>query len=126
LADRTCGILVVEDDPLIRRLLTTALVVRGHSVETCADGATGLYEMKKSLYDVLITDYHMPGMTGMQLVEGVREAKIRIATILMSGSSLKELGLTARDLDGIQFLQKPFGIGELLVSLRKALKSGSR
>ena len=121
-----CRILIVEDEVLVRQMLTSALNLRGYLVETCTNGDTGLYQMKTCLYEVLITDYHMPGMTGIQLIEGLRAAKLRIPTILMSGSAPEDLGLTARDLEGIEFLRKPFGIPELHDAVQRALKSSSR
>lgn len=126
MGDAVCRILVVEDEPLIRQLLTTALGVRGHTVETCGNGEEALGRLPKGSYDVLLTDYRMPKMTGLQLIEAVRGGKGKIATILMSSNTLEELALTARDLEGIQFLRKPFGISELYAAVQRALKSASR
>jgi len=125
-ADAVCRILVVEDEPLIRQLLQTALSGRGHTVDVTADGEEGLRQARQGGHDVLITDYRMPKMTGLQLIAAVRSSKLKIATILMSSNTLEELALTARDLDGIQFLRKPFGISELYASVQRALKSPSR
>ena len=126
MADAVCRILVVEDEPLIRQLLLTALGGRGHTVETCSNGAEGLDRLKAGEFDVLITDFHMPRMTGKQLINAVRASKIKISIILMSSNNLDELELTGKDLEGIQFLRKPFGINELYASVQRALKSSSR
>lgn len=121
-----CRILVVEDELLVRQFVASALGLRGYEVETCPTGETGLYQLKTCLYDVLLTDYHMPRMTGIQLIEGMRAAKLSIATILMSGNTKEELELTQKDLEGVEFLRKPFGIDDLYESVRRALKSTSR
>jgi CheY-like chemotaxis protein len=125
-ADAICRILVVEDEPLIRQLLLTALGGRGHRVETCPNGAEGLRQLRTGAFDVLITDFHMPKMTGIELIESVRASKIKIATILMSSNNLDELALTGKELEGIQFLRKPFGINELFASVQRAAKSSSQ
>jgi len=125
-ADAVGRILVVEDEPLIRQLLLTALGGRGHKIETCPNGAEGLQALKGGSFDVLITDFHMPRMTGIQLIEAVRASKVKIATILMSSNNLDELALTGKELEGVQFLRKPFGINELFASVQRALKSPSR
>jgi len=125
-ADAVCRILVVEDEPLIRQLLLTALAGRGHQVETCPNGAEGLRKLNTGAFDVLITDFHMPKMNGIELIESVRASKIRIATILMSSNNLDELALTGKELEGIQFLRKPFGINELFASVQRAARSSSQ
>jgi DNA-binding response OmpR family regulator len=125
-ADAVCRILVVEDEPLIRQLLSTALGDRGHKVETCTNGAEGLEALKSGRFEVLITDFHMPKMTGIQLIEKLRASKTKIATILMSSNTLDELALTGKDLEGIHFLRKPFGINELYAVVQRAAKSSAR
>jgi len=124
--EAVCRVLVVEDEPLIRQLLTAALGGRGHTIDTCSNGAEGLQQLQTASYDVLITDFHMPRMTGIQLIDAVRAARIKIAIILMSSNNLDELALTGKDLEGIQFLRKPFGINELFASVQRAIKSSSR
>ncbi|HEV3028656.1 MAG TPA: response regulator [Planctomycetota bacterium] len=126
MADAVGRILVVEDEPLIRQLLLTALGGRGHQVETCPNGAEGLQALKGGAFDVLITDFHMPRMTGIQLIEAARTSKLKISTILMSSNNLEELALTGKDLEGVQFLRKPFGITELFASVQRALKASPR
>ena len=126
MSDAVCRILVVEDEPLIRQLLLTALGGRGHKVETCANGAEGLETLRSGAFDVLITDFRMPKMTGIELIEKLRASKAKIATILMSSNTLDELALTGKDLEGIHFLRKPFGINELYASVQRALKSSAR
>jgi len=125
-ADAVCRILVVEDEPLIRQLLLTALGSRGHTVEAVSNGVEGLDQVKRGSYDVLITDFHMPRMTGKDLINSVRSLKIKVSIILMSSNNLDELELTGKDLEGVQFLRKPFGINELYASVQRALKPPSR
>ncbi len=126
MADAVCRILVVEDEPLIRQLLLTALSSRGHTPEAVSNGAEGLDQLKNGSYDVLITDFHMPRMTGKELINSVRASKIKVSIILMSSNNLDELELTGKDLEGIQFLRKPFGINELYASVQRALKPSPR
>jgi len=124
--DPVCCILVVDDDPLMRQMLTTALAGRGYRVETAGDGRAGLDQVRKSPPDVLLTDYNMPRMTGIELIRTLREERLPVPAVLMSSNTLEELALTARDLEGIQFLRKPFGLRELYGVVLLALRSGSR
>jgi DNA-binding response OmpR family regulator len=124
--ETVCLILVVEDEPLLRQLLTTALEGRGYRLMTASDGQEGFEKLQTGSYNLLLTDFHMPRMTGIALIQALREKGLLIPTILMSSNTLEELALTALDLDGIQFLRKPFGMSELYASVHRALKSTSR
>jgi CheY-like chemotaxis protein len=124
--DSVCCVLVVDDEPLLRQLLTTALEGRGYRVVTAMDGQEGFEKLQRGSHDLLVTDFHMPRMTGIALVRALREKGLLIPIILMSSNTLEELALTAQDLGGIQFLRKPFGMSELHASVQRALKSPSR
>jgi CheY-like chemotaxis protein len=112
-------ILVVEDEELVRRMMLAALKGRGYRVEVCADGEAGLRKLQDEPFDVLITDYRMPKMTGLELI---RAAGLPIPTILMSSNTLQELALEARDLAGIEFLRKPFGLTDLYAAVERAVR----
>ncbi len=120
--DSVCCVLVVDDDPLLRQLLTTALEGRGYCVVTARDGQEGFEKLQAGSHDLLLTDFHMPRMTGIALLRALREKGLLIPIILMSSNTLEELALTAQDLGGIQFLRKPFGMSELHASIQRALK----
>jgi CheY-like chemotaxis protein len=124
--DSVCRVLVVEDEPLLRQLMTTALEGRGHRVVTASDGQEGFEKLQGGSHDLLLTDYHMPRMTGIALIRALREQGVLIPIILMSSNTLEELALTARDLESIQFLRKPFGLSELYATVQRALNSASR
>jgi DNA-binding NtrC family response regulator len=113
-------ILVVEDEELVRRMLQAALKQRGHRVDVCVDGEQAFGRLQVSEYDVLITDYRMPRMTGLQLIHAL---DFSIPTILMSSNTPEELALTDKDLEGLEFLRKPFGLTDLYAAVNRATKS---
>jgi DNA-binding NtrC family response regulator len=124
-ADPTYRILVAEDEPLIRDLMIRALELRGHRVVTCGDGEQALLKIGESHFDVVITDFRMPRMTGLELIKTLQGRPERIPIVLMSSNSLQEMAVTEKDLPGVQFLMKPFGLADLHASLRRAVRSAA-
>jgi CheY-like chemotaxis protein len=78
-------ILVVDDEPSIRETAKPLLESEGYEVVTAADGLDGLHALSKSLPDVIISDLHMPRMTGFEFLGIVRKRFPHIAIIAMSG-----------------------------------------
>ncbi|HYC72320.1 MAG TPA: response regulator [Opitutaceae bacterium] len=72
---RRLRVLYAEDVPELRELITLLLGTTGHSVDTAADGQAALRRIftASQAYDVVITDHHMPGMNGLELVQQLRE-----------------------------------------------------
>jgi DNA-binding response OmpR family regulator len=119
-------ILIVEDHPPLRRLLKTALVARGFQVHACGTAVQALRRLHRASFRVLVTDFQMPGMTGVELIEVVRASGSGIAIILMSTDSPKESGIPAKTLRGVRFLRKPFGLKDLVTAIRRSLRASSR
>jgi CheY-like chemotaxis protein len=65
-------ILVVDDEPMVRFLLVRFLEEEGHTVDEAADGIDALEQLNRRAYDLLITDVHMPRMSGIDLVRALR------------------------------------------------------
>ena len=111
---------MVEDEELVRRMLQAALKQRGHKVEVCGDGEAAFRRLLEAEFDVLITDFRMPKMTGLELIRAIGPV---IPTILMSSNTPAELALTADDLVGLEFLRKPFGLTDLYAAVQRAAKA---
>lgn len=111
-------ILVVEDEELVRRMLQAALKQRGHRVDVAPDGEAAFGRLQETVYDVLITDFRMPKMTGLELIRALDHA---IPTILMSSNTPEELALTDQDLARLEFLRKPFGLTDLYAAIGRAI-----
>src|ERR1019366_5162871 len=80
-------ILVVDDEPDIRRINAMVLHRAGYHVDTAEDGASGWSELKPSRYDVLITDNTMPRVTGLELIKKLRSEEMPLTGILPSGAA---------------------------------------
>jgi CheY-like chemotaxis protein len=121
-------LLVVDDDPDLRRVAAAALEHAGHAVRVAADGAEALRMFRAEPADLVLTDFHMPNQDGLQLIMALRTLAPQVPLILMSGGDrTQQLGLlgTMRLLDITATLSKPFSLHELLDTIDAALAGGS-
>ena len=114
-------ILVVDDEPGVREVMTQVLRMDGHSVSEAGDGAEALELFSHDPFDLVITDYEMPRMKGDELVDRVRRLIPRQRIIMVSGS-WPMLAESPRNVD--RCLNKPFQLKELLLAVRHALQDG--
>ncbi|MGF1489926.1 MAG: sigma-54-dependent transcriptional regulator [Prochloraceae cyanobacterium] len=101
-------ILVVDDEKNIRITVAQALENVGYYVHTAYDGKDAMIQLEEDEYDLIITDYKMPGMNGMKLLKKATEMypEIKIAMITAHGSV--ENAVEAMKIGAVDFLQKPF------------------
>jgi CheY-like chemotaxis protein len=120
LAD-TRRVLMVDDDATTRRLTALLLARAGYLVNTVPDGEAGWEALCCAHYDLLVTDQDMPYLTGLQLVERLRRAGMRLPVIIASGSI--ELGEVSDHpwLALSAVLHKPFESAELIAAVHRAM-----
>jgi len=114
-------IIVIEDDPPIRRFLRTALDTHGFEVFEAATGKQGVIEANIRKADLIILDLGLPDMNGVDVVKAVR-AWSEIPIIVLSARSAEAHKIEALDAGADDYLTKPFGLGELLARIRVALR----
>lgn len=107
-------VLVVDDDPTFRELLTDLLEMVGYDVWTAQDGLAGLEALHNRPFDLILVDYRMPGMTGLEMTAFIRRSDTVTPIILITGdSSVLDPEIVARA--GItKLLPKPLKINEFL------------
>jgi CheY-like chemotaxis protein len=116
-------ILVAEDDDDIRRLNIEVLAGSGYKVDAAADGASAWDALQISGYDLLVTDYNMPGMSGIELIKKLHAARMALPVILVSGTIPTEKLKRHPWLQIDAVLPKPYTPDELLATVRKVLDS---
>jgi putative nucleotidyltransferase with HDIG domain len=119
-------ILVVDDDPIVRSLVVEALRRAGDYIATeAADGFEALDILQSNLYDLVISDIHMPGMNGMDLLNRIRQINPVIPVIMITGFPTVDLSVSAMKTGAVDFLSKPFRIDELLYKVNIYLREKS-
>jgi two-component system chemotaxis response regulator CheY len=109
-------VLIVDDSSMMRRLLARALTDLGFTkILLAEDGAAGLAAAEREAPDIIISDYDMPGMHGLEFIEAVRRnsALDQAAIIMLSAADDQLLVESARDLGADTFMVKPFGSDDL-------------
>jgi two-component system KDP operon response regulator KdpE len=115
-------ILVVDDEPPIRRLLRTTLAAQDYRVEEAADGEAALDFLKRNPVDLIVLDLGLPGIDGLEVVRRLR-AGGNVTPIIILSSRDDEAGkVAALDLGADDYVSKPFGAEELSARIRAALR----
>src|SRR5688572_9982084 len=118
-------ILVVEDDNKIRAILKEILEEKDHDVDEAADGAEGFKKLEQGLFDLCLCDIKMPKMDGLEVLEKSKEAGIATNFIIISAHGTIDVAVEAVKKGAFDFLQKPFDLGRLEITLRNALDKTS-
>ena len=113
-------IAIVDDDGSVRRALTRLLRAHGFATVTHDSGREFLRSSLLHQVDCLLLDVHMPGMSGMQVLEEVRVAATKLPVVLMTGRYEPDLAQRSLDAGASAFLRKPFDEAELVQAIRVA------
>lgn len=106
-------ILVVDDDPVIRRGLQRMLSSRGYSVETAESVEAAEHLWPRKLYDLIITDLQMPGQDGLALLRDIKGRQAHTPVVMLTGHGSMEVVVQALRYGASDFLNKPYHPDEL-------------
>jgi two-component system response regulator AtoC len=113
-------ILVVDDEPSIRHVLTLVLAEHGYEVRAVSDGLEAVKELSARSFDVMISDVRMPNLDGMALLGQALALHPDLTVLVMSAYGSKDQALEAVAKGAYDFVQKPFKPEEIVFILRKA------
>src|SRR4051794_22533675 len=117
---KRADVLLVDDDKLVLRAVERILVAGGYTVEKALDAQHAAREAMAGGFDVVVSDIHMPGMTGTELLDVLRSYGCDIPVILMTGAPSIETAREAVELGAVQYLTKPIDRGALTKSVARA------
>jgi two-component system KDP operon response regulator KdpE len=115
-------ILVVDDEPPIRRFLRTSLGAQNYDIVEAEDAPTALKILADDKVDVIVLDLGLPGMDGFELIRQLRAAGSVIPIVVLSSRSDEQGKVRALDMGADDYVTKPFGTDELLARIRAALR----
>ncbi len=115
------NILIVEDEPRMRRLLEISLGEDGHNVQTVEDAETGLKFLGKEKADLVVTDLKLPGMNGLEFLQEARRANAALPFVVMTAYGSVETAVEAMKAGASDYVLKPFTMAEMKLVVRKEL-----
>lgn len=116
-------IILAEDNDILRKSLSFFLESKGFTVDQFSDGKDALEAIEKNNYDLILTDINMPGISGMEITQYVRETiNSDVPIIILTSSGVEQTELDSFDIGANEFIAKPISPAVLLVRINKLLK----
>ena len=114
-------ILIIEDEPRMRRLLEISLGEDGHSVQTVADAETALKQLRREPVDLIVTDLKLPGMNGLEFLNEARKLDSGVPIVVMTAYGSVETAVEAMKSGASDYVLKPFSMAEMKLVINKEL-----
>ena len=115
------NILIVEDEPRMRRLLEISLGEDGHSVHAAGDAEGGLLHLRKESVDLVVTDLKLPGMNGLEFLQEGKRLNPALPFIVMTAYGSVETAVDAMKAGASDYVLKPFTMAEMKLVINKEL-----
>ena len=120
----TDKILIVDDEPFNLDLLEQELTDRGFAIERARDGAETLQKIEALRPDLVLLDYMMPGMSGLDVLRELRNSESDVPVVVMTAHGSIEVAVEAMKLGAYDFIVKPFEPEHIALTVQKALEHG--
>jgi DNA-binding NtrC family response regulator len=119
---RKAHLLLIDDDPNTLASLARAFRLAGHEATVCDNALRAAELIHNERFDLILSDVVMPGKTGMELLEELKQAGVQTPIVLISGQANIEMAVKATRLGALDFLEKPLTTDKLLLTVENALK----
>ncbi|HLN30897.1 MAG TPA: sigma-54 dependent transcriptional regulator [Gemmataceae bacterium] len=116
---KSLRLLFVDDEKSLQEFMRSELPRLGHEVTVCQDGRAALKALEKSTFDVAILDLRMPGMTGIEVLEQLKQIAPDTEAVVMTGHASMETAIDAVRLGAFDYITKPCKLAEIEAVLRK-------
>ena len=117
---KSLKVLVIDDENVICDACHLVLSEKGHAVDFCTTGKSGLLAIERGAYDVILLDMKLPDIDGMEILETIRAEMPAPYVIVMTGYSTMSNAVQAMKLGAADYLSKPFTDDELMEAVEKA------
>jgi response regulator RpfG family c-di-GMP phosphodiesterase len=114
-------VLILDDEATVCSLLSERLASEGYACHTCQNGGDALAMLSQSAFDLVISDVHMPGMSGLEFLEHARSKHPQVAYLMATGEDDVRIGIQAMQQGASDYLLKPIQLDALVGSVGRAL-----
>ena len=119
---KRAGILVVDDDPVVRELVADAIAEAGFEVDVCGDGVEALRKNAAKAYDLIVTDMRLPGLDGLSLIRNLKAGKSGTDVIVITGYGSIDNAVQCMKAGALEYLIKPLSVDHIQMAVRKAVE----
>jgi diguanylate cyclase (GGDEF)-like protein len=119
---KRAGILVVDDDPVVRELIADAIAEAGFEVDVCGDGVEALGKNAAKAYDLIVTDMRLPGLDGLSLIRNLKASKSETDVIVITGYGSIDNAVQCMKAGALEYLIKPLSVDQIQMAVRKAVE----
>jgi two-component system, NtrC family, nitrogen regulation response regulator NtrX len=119
---RKAHLLLVDDDANTLASLSRAFRLAGHEATVCDNAVRAIELLRTEKFDLIFSDVVMPGKSGLEFLEEIKNAGVKAPVILISGQANIEMAVRATRLGALDFLEKPLSTDKLLVTVENALR----
>lgn len=121
MSNRDVKILIIDDQPGIRQLLSEILKEEGYSIYNAINGMEGISKIEEVKPDVILLDMKMPGMDGIEVLSELKQLNINTKVIMMTAYGELDPINEARHLGAYGYISKPFDVLELCQTIRNVV-----
>ncbi|MBS1681980.1 MAG: response regulator transcription factor [Bacteroidetes bacterium] len=118
-------ILLVEDEPKLNAFVKKGLEQNGYTVDSVANGSEALSLAASLAYDLIILDLMLPGQTGFEVIDNLKDFDIKTPVIIMSAINSADRVIKGLDKGAVDYIKKPFDFGEFLARIRAVTRRGT-
>ena len=115
------SILIVEDEPKMRRLLEMNLADQGFTTHAAGDAESGLKLLNAEKIDLVVTDFKLPGMNGLEFLQAIKRVNAALPVVIMTAYGSVESAVEAMKFGASDYVLKPFSLAEMVLVIRKEL-----
>jgi len=116
------SILIIDDDPNLRKTLSDILRAKGYEIHAAGDGAGGLALLKRNTVHLALVDLRLPDISGLEVLEKIKADQPSIEAIILTGNATLDSAIEATNRGAFSYLQKPYDIDQLLLHIRRAIE----
>ena len=117
-------VLIVDDEESVRKSLEKLLAYEKYGTFSAADGESALEVVSSELVDLVLLDIKMPGMDGLEVLQKMKEIRLDLPVVIISGHGTIATAVEATKLGAFDFLEKPIDLDRLLLTVRNGIKQG--
>jgi len=114
-------VLIVDDDHELRESLRNALEVGGYDVAEAQDAEAALEELKKSFFNLVLLDLHLPGPSGLEVLKQIKEINQHVRILIITAYPSSDSAIEALNQAAFAYLEKPLDMTKLMTKLSRAV-----